>query len=64
LTNLSSSGNWHPAGTGCDSGQALLQKCSGGETDQSGAKMGIDTGKNKALSSPQTIAQWFALESR
>jgi hypothetical protein len=26
--------------------------------------MSIDTSKNKALSSPQTIAQWFALEFR
>jgi hypothetical protein len=35
-----------------------------GETDQSGAKMSIDTSKNKDLSSAQTIAQWFALEFR
>jgi hypothetical protein len=26
--------------------------------------MSIDTSKNKTLSSPQTIAQWFALEFR
>jgi hypothetical protein len=33
-------------------------------TDQSDAKMSIDTSKNKDLSSAQTIAQWFALEFR